>query len=256
MECVCGKELLWSNHSRSCSKEKQTFYLPREPEIITSFKKRTKAATLRYDDDYCHSAEDVQNHLESNPSDGDESAPLEAPATRPEYPETGGPSEPHDFASAIFSDATVVDISCRSEDEWCREFVMLEMKPRKDEDFSIVNVSNTSDSVSWEEISEVSSVKSWNSHTSGTKSFLEVARANRSDWKNVKPRAVSQIWPIHEHGTSSIAYSKEDRIAKDDEFDFHSLYQRAKGARGGKEKFMYNQEPYNRLSRGRRHRRS
>jgi len=166
--------------------------------------------------------------------------------------------------SAGVSMATA-DVSVGTKTEWEQDFSVLELASDASDDswthfddgtesYTLAEGFQTSSQLTWEELSEVSSVVSFNSKTG--MSFLAAARAapnqssgDNNSWKEVSKasKPTSQLKTIAEHRKLTVCGNDssydDDGQRQGEMFDADFMFDGAKCGRGGKVKFMFNHQP-------------
>ncbi|CAJ1932685.1 unnamed protein product [Cylindrotheca closterium] len=282
MTCVCGTEFNWDDTSRRIEEKCQVMEARKAHHNLRSVEapslyKGKNVPFLGMDD------EDLFADCGSYSGDDDESSSTDVCAVDDtvvgSYDEALDlDSVPSDLLdsfpslcleakekSAVVSAASVEEVSVGTKTEWEQEsFEVLELASNASDDSwthfedesesrsTVANDFQTSSQSTWEELSEVSSVVSFNSKTGI--SFLAVARAappnqeSSNSWKEVSkaPKLKCPLKTITEHRDNGSSYHDSDADGQEHQgemFDADFMFDGAKCGRGGKGKFMFKHQP-------------
>jgi len=276
MSCICGTEFNWCYYRQEVEGIQYKHYLTAHRHSVeaSALHDQTKRVP-QINDDFLENSTDYLSVIDGSVEVFAEDATEDVPNDAYEAVETNAGEDPtHSTAptmNARLSDtesfpplkAQASSNSAETQTSWEQDFHVLELSsessddswtqfdPEAETDENDFQTVSSSQSTSWEEVSEVSSVISFHSKTG--MSFLDAARAKASSnqtlvtqnnrWKEVTkaPKPTIRVRATIAEENRKPTVNKPE--SSDEMFDADFMFNGAKSSRGGKQKYMFKHQP-------------
>ena len=253
MTCLCGAEFSWKKNS-ACSlqdfEEDNRFQVAETIPNKTSQKKIRPSINTRDDHVFyqdCSFFEENEFHISEDSCDNESDHQEENPSLHSKDGSLIDDTPPTHSAEENCAEDSLAWSFLEEEQEASEEGSSLSLCAVSHPDTTELEdeaLLEPSSNHTWEEVSDIASVVSLDAscvQPTVTMSFADAAKRGKSCCHETAPASPSrQRPPVYRPGSSNKSCVNQSDIS--DEFDADFILEGAKGARGGKEKFLYNRQ--------------